>query len=148
MLGPWYEQPRAATAIHEASHAVVAERLGLCPTRASIRPDADSNGRVFHSHGPWRDEILVCLAGSIGASLFYLGTAQRVDGDQADHEEVMRLLRAHSKNPEHELAELTSEATRLVLSHKRAIAELAQLLLRDEELFAMGLWKPLERLMK
>lgn len=40
------DDPRYMTAVHEAGHAVIAERLGLTVIRASIIPKGDSLGRV------------------------------------------------------------------------------------------------------
>jgi hypothetical protein len=41
--------PRAATAFHEAGHAIVAWSLGVGVKGVSIVPDADSTGRCHHA---------------------------------------------------------------------------------------------------
>jgi len=49
------KKERESTAVHEAGHAVVAERLGVEVIRASIVPDATTAGRVHHGLDVVRD---------------------------------------------------------------------------------------------
>jgi hypothetical protein len=52
-------------AIHEAGHAVVAMRLGVQVTSATIEPDGIYAGHVNHEHAPTRDDMLIVLAGPV-----------------------------------------------------------------------------------
>jgi hypothetical protein len=50
-------------AIQEAGHAVIAYRIGIKVTLATIEPGGDYFGRVEHEHAPTSEDMLVALAG-------------------------------------------------------------------------------------
>jgi ATP-dependent Zn protease len=55
----------AATAYHEAGHAVVANALGITTFRATIKPTKNTSGRVHHMPLSDTQKIIVGLAGPI-----------------------------------------------------------------------------------
>ena len=69
-------------AIHEAAHAVVAERLGFPPAAVSVRPKLGSAGRMYHGPGTRDVEgtdreltgfAAVALAGGVAETTFSTG---------------------------------------------------------------------------
>lgn len=60
------EHPRRATAIHEASHAIVAMGEGVPVYEASIDASHTDDGRVIHEITDARTNTLIVLAGPLG----------------------------------------------------------------------------------
>jgi hypothetical protein len=121
------EQPLERTAIHEASHAVMADEVGAPITHATIEPSEGKNGHVRCDKRALslREKIIISLASSAAQTILKLGQVDPT-GCAGD----MRKAKRHSRKlSPGSLVEIGIETFALVTRRWSDVRRVAQALL-------------------
>jgi ATP-dependent Zn protease len=129
----------AATAYHEAGHAVVAWALGLYVGTIEVREDAGGGADIGPAdHLSLVDQIAICSAGYAAERLFGVENHERASA--TDHAKIARLLEAHGVSEEERGPALRDEgherACAFLLPHKDKMRTLADLLMKQSSVSA------------
>lgn len=126
-----------ATALHESSHAIIAEALGRIVVSVALD---GPNGNV-HTLGLRKDtlseienELTICMAGPIGEHIL-AGTpldCEDFDGDRENQARLASILSAMGEDASVYLEACEATATALVFAKRKDIEALAKRLLMRE----------------
>ena len=122
------------TAVHESSHTLIADALGVKLYKLTIKPEPEDNtlGRLLHEPSTPEKEIIILLAGREG-ELAVCGDAGEGDGSDVRH--ATKLARElNPNNPDEAMRIYRTAARNMVLERKRLISALAFELHRKQEL--------------
>jgi hypothetical protein len=128
------EYNKFRVSVHEASHCLIADALGLKLYRLTTNPQQEENtlGHLLHEPGTPQQEIIVLLAGREG-ELMMFGDAG--EGDSGDVRHATKLARElNPSNPDEAMRIYRQAARSMVAERKRLISALAVALERKQEL--------------
>jgi len=128
---------RRYTAYHEAGHAVIALRLGYEIRKVTIVPRRGSLGRAEIRNRTSPDDIRISLAGALAEALVNPTPSDIQDGSRTDWRNARRSTREFAAlgfiGPREKgilIEELLQETRALVRRDKKAIARVAEALLK------------------